>query len=68
MLSSPASEEKMGALQPRWFSEINDQWPGIALSFEVEEVLFDEKSKYQVRFPSQNLFFFLLLLLRSISY
>lgn len=30
-----------------WFSEINKQWPGQALSLEVEEVLFEGKSKYQ---------------------
>jgi spermidine synthase len=32
----------------RWFSEISDEmWPGQCMSLEVEEVLYDEKSKYQ---------------------
>jgi len=34
-------------IQNGWFSEINEQWPGVALSLEIEEMLYDEKSKYQ---------------------
>jgi len=30
-----------------WFTEVNNFWPGIALSLKVDEVLFHEKSKYQ---------------------
>lgn len=30
-----------------WFSEVNSQWPGQAMSLEVEEVLFEQKSEYQ---------------------
>jgi len=30
-----------------YFHEVNVQWPGIACSLEVEEVLHDEQSKYQ---------------------
>ena len=37
----------MNRIQNGWFSEINDQWPGQALSLEVEEILFEGKSKYQ---------------------
>lgn len=37
----------MNKIQNGWFSEINKQWPGQALSLEVEEVLFEGKSKYQ---------------------
>ncbi|XP_015756173.1 PREDICTED: spermidine synthase-like [Acropora digitifera] len=37
----------MNRIQNGWFSEINKQWPGQALSLEVEEVLFEGKSKYQ---------------------
>ena len=40
-------KQKMNRIQNGWFSEINDQWPGQALSLEVEEILFEEKSKYQ---------------------
>lgn len=37
----------MNKIQNGWFSEINDQWPGQALSLEVDEVLFEGKSKHQ---------------------
>jgi spermidine synthase len=37
----------MDALPKGWFSEVNSQWPGQALSLEVAEVLHDQKSKYQ---------------------
>lgn len=30
-----------------WYHEVNSQWPGIACSLEVEEILHDEKSLYQ---------------------
>jgi spermidine synthase len=30
-----------------WFSEVNSQWPGVAMSFKVDEVLHDAKSEYQ---------------------
>lgn len=32
---------------PRWYHEVNSQWPGIACSIECEEILHDERSKYQ---------------------
>uniref|UniRef100_A0A7S4DQZ5 PABS domain-containing protein n=2 Tax=Lotharella globosa TaxID=91324 RepID=A0A7S4DQZ5_9EUKA len=31
----------------KWFTEINDQWRGQALSLQVDEMLFDERSKFQ---------------------
>ena len=37
----------MNQIQNGWFSEINDQWPGQALSLEVDEILFEGKSKHQ---------------------
>ena len=38
----------MDRIQNGWFSEIsNEMWPGQAMSLEVEEVLFHEKSLYQ---------------------
>jgi len=37
----------MDKIQNGWFSEINDFWPGQALSLKVDEVLFHEKSLYQ---------------------
>lgn len=30
-----------------WFSEVNDQWPGLACSLEIDTMLLDEKSEYQ---------------------
>jgi spermidine synthase len=52
LFKKPAAEEKLGAdktgvLMKGWFSEINSQWPGQALSLEVEKVLFTKKSKFQ---------------------
>jgi len=37
----------MDALPKGWFSEVNSQWPGQALSLEVSEKLWDQKSDYQ---------------------
>jgi len=34
-------------LKDGWFSEKNSQWPGQALSLEIDGVLFNEKSEYQ---------------------
>jgi spermidine synthase len=31
----------------QWFSEVNKQWPGQAMSIEVEKILWDKKSEYQ---------------------
>ena len=30
-----------------WFTEMNDMWPGQAMSLQVEEILHHEKSQYQ---------------------
>jgi spermidine synthase len=38
----------MDALQPGWFNELNDLWPGQCMSLKVVKVLHEEKSKYQV--------------------
>jgi spermidine synthase len=38
----------MEAITKGWFSEISDMWPGEAASLEVEEVLFHDKSEFQV--------------------
>lgn len=37
----------MNAIKDGWFSEKSKLWPGQAMSLEVEEVLFHEKSKFQ---------------------
>ena len=37
----------MNQIRNGWFSEINDQWPGQALSLEVEEILYTGRSKHQ---------------------
>lgn len=30
-----------------WFAELGTMWPGQAMCLEIEEVLFDQQSKYQ---------------------
>ncbi|XP_026763619.1 spermidine synthase [Galleria mellonella] len=37
----------MNTLKPNWFSETCDMWPGATFSFEVKELLHEEKSPYQ---------------------
>jgi len=37
----------MDKINNGWFSEVNDFWPGQALSLKVDEILFHEKSLYQ---------------------
>ena len=45
--SSTSSEDRQDVLLKGWFSEVNSQWPGQALSLQVSEVLFSQKSAYQ---------------------
>ena len=37
----------MDKIKDGWFSELSELWPGQAMSLEVQEVLFNEKSKDQ---------------------
>ena len=37
-------------LKDNWFTEYGSLWPGQAMSIEVEQVLFSEKSSFQVGF------------------
>ena len=37
----------MDRVREGWFSEVNDLWPGQAMSLQVDEVLLHEKSKFQ---------------------
>lgn len=37
----------MNFLKEKWFSEVNNLWPGSAYSLEVEQILYNERSKYQ---------------------
>ncbi|XP_076451826.1 spermidine synthase-like [Babylonia areolata] len=37
----------MDKIKDGWFSELSELWPGQSMSLEVQEVLFNEKSKYQ---------------------
>jgi len=47
-MSAPTSGKSLiNRLQNGWFSEINDQWAGMAMSLEVEEILYEAKSEYQ---------------------
>ena len=45
--SSSSSTDRVDLLMKGWFSEVNSQWPGQALSLQVGEVLFDQRSPYQ---------------------
>lgn len=37
----------MNIMKQGWFSEMNDLWPGVALSLEVTQILHQERSEYQ---------------------
>lgn len=37
----------MDKIKDGWFSELSELWPGQSMSLQVEEVLYNEKSKYQ---------------------
>ena len=37
----------MNAMKSGWFSELSEMWPGQCISLEVEELLHEEKSKFQ---------------------
>ncbi|XP_032666467.1 spermidine synthase [Odontomachus brunneus] len=37
----------MNTLKESWFSELNDFWPGVALSLKVEEILHEEQTQFQ---------------------
>ena len=39
--------QQMDALGQGWFSELSILWPGQSMSLEVQEVLYQEQSKYQ---------------------
>ena len=45
--SSSSSTARVDLLMKGWFSEVNSQWPGQAMSLEVESVLFEQQSEYQ---------------------
>ena len=42
-----SSEVNLGRLEGKWFSEVNEDWPGNAFSLKIKEVLCHEKSKIQ---------------------
>ena len=37
----------MNLVKDGWFSEVNNQWPGQAMSLEVDEILYKGKSQFQ---------------------
>ena len=45
--SSSSSTARVDLIMKGWFSEVNSQWPGQAMSLEVESVLFEQQSEYQ---------------------
>ncbi|MCG8618428.1 MAG: spermidine synthase [Desulfobacterales bacterium] len=42
-----AADQHEGCLEKGWFSEVNEMWPGIAVSIGVEKSLYRSKSRYQ---------------------
>ena len=46
-------DEGLGVVKDGWFTELSTMWPGQGLSLEVEEVLFHERSKFQVSRPAK---------------
>lgn len=42
-------EDGLGVVKDGWFTELSTMWPGQGLSLEVEEILFRERSKFQVQ-------------------
>jgi len=57
-MSSQAITSSLPSIKDRlvngWFMEINDQWPGQAMSLQVDKVLFEQKSEYQEVFVFQS--------------
>lgn len=45
--TSYAERASMDAIQKGWFTEVNDLWPGLGTSLQVEKVLHTEKTPYQ---------------------
>ena len=39
----------LGVAKDGWFTELSTMWPGQGLSLKVDEVLFQSRSKFQVR-------------------
>ena len=41
-------DDGLNAVKEGWFTELSTMWPGQGLSLEVKEVLFRQRSKFQV--------------------
>ncbi len=39
----------MGVAKGGWFTELSTMWPGQGLSLKVDEVLYQDRSKFQAR-------------------
>ena len=48
-------EDGLNAVKEGWFTELSTMWPGQGLSLEVKEVLFRQRSKFQVLVAAQQL-------------
>lgn len=40
----------MSVAKEGWFTELSTMWPGMGMSLKVDEVLFEGRSDFQVRF------------------
>ena len=41
-------DDGLNVVKEGWFTELSSMWPGQGLSLEVKEILFRERSKFQV--------------------
>jgi hypothetical protein len=46
----------MNVAKEGWFTELSTMWPGMGMSLKVDEVLFEGRSDFQVRFLDYLLF------------
>ena len=46
--------EGMGVAKGGWFTELSTMWPGQGLSLKVDEIVFQDRSKFQVHIPSDG--------------
>ena len=46
--------EGMGVAKGGWFTELSTMWPGQGLSLKVDEIVFQDRSKFQVRIPCES--------------
>lgn len=46
--------EGLGVAKGGWFTEVGTMWPGQGLSIKVDDILFQERSKFQVKYLNSS--------------